>query len=52
MKLVTFLGLMIVALLVASCSNGQTQYKLSPTAFAQKSVSLPNAPIIDVRTPE
>jgi len=52
MKIVTFLGLMNLALFVASCSNGQSQSKLSPTAFAQKIASLPEAPIIDVRTPE
>jgi thioredoxin 1 len=48
------LSLVAIAFLFNNCSNGQTtntQANLSATAFAEKIKELPNATIIDVRTP-
>ncbi len=48
------LSIALVAILFNSCSNGQTQgtkTNLSATEFANKIKELPNATIIDVRTP-
>lgn len=48
------LSIALVAILFNSCSNGQTQgtkTNLSATEFANKMKELPNATIIDVRTP-
>ena len=45
----------LVAILFNSCSNGQTQStktNLSATEFANKMKELPNASILDVRTPD
>jgi thioredoxin 1 len=46
----------VVVLALASCANSQTdktvKYSLPPQEFAQKIKSLPEAPIIDVRTPK
>lgn len=44
-----------IAIIFNSCTNGQTQSSntnLSATEYAQKIKELPNAPIVDVRTPD
>ena len=49
------LSITLLAILFNSCTNGQTQQtktSLSATEFADKMKEFPNAPIIDVRTPE
>lgn len=48
-------SIVLVAILLNSCTNGQTngtKTNLSASEFADKMKELPNAPILDVRTPE
>lgn len=45
-----FFSIVLVTLLLMSCSNGQTPNSLSAKAFAEKLQEFPDAPIIDVRT--
>lgn len=42
----------LLTLLLASCSNGQTASSLTASEFATKMKELPDAPILDVRTPD
>lgn len=54
MKLVSSI-LLVASLLILSCSNLQSQstsFNLSATDFNEKIKQLPDAPIVDVRTPE
>ncbi len=55
MKKYIIISLTLFAIIINSCSNGQTQSaktNLSATEFADKIKELPTATIIDVRTPE
>lgn len=54
MKQLFTIGLVTIAILFSSCSNGQmqsTETNLPATRFAEKIKELPIAPIVDVRTP-
>ncbi|AEA44844.1 thioredoxin domain-containing protein [Fluviicola taffensis] len=46
-----FLSITFLTLILVSCSNGQIANSLPATKFSAKLKGLPNAPIIDVRTP-
>ncbi|WP_430403274.1 thioredoxin domain-containing protein [Fluviicola sp.] len=46
------LSIALLTLVLISCSNGQTASSLSATKFSAKLKELPDAPILDVRTPE
>lgn len=46
-----FLSITFLTLILVSCSNGQLANSLPATKFSAKLKELPNAPIIDVRTP-
>lgn len=55
MKKYISISLVMFAILLNSCTNGQNQTnqtKLSATEFAAKIKEVPTAPVIDVRTPE
>lgn len=56
MKKIIPVFITMVVLTLASCANSSSQkqakYSLSPQEFAEKLKSLPEAPIIDVRTPK
>lgn len=53
MKKITRITLFLFSLLVYSCTNGQSlSPNLNPSDFQKKMKDLPNAPIIDVRTPD
>ncbi len=54
MKPIINLGILLVALLLTSCSLGPSnapKTHLPPTEFSNKINELPSAPLIDVRTP-
>ncbi len=54
-KKIFTLSIAAAAILFNSCTHGQTnsaQTKLSATEFVHKMTELPNAPILDVRTPD
>lgn len=46
------LSITLLTLILISCSNGQTTGSLSASQFSAKLKELPDAPILDVRTPE
>ncbi|WP_341903410.1 thioredoxin domain-containing protein [Fluviicola taffensis] len=46
------LSIALLTLVLISCSNGQTASSLSAPKFSAKLKELPDAPILDVRTPE
>jgi thioredoxin 1 len=46
------LSIALLTVLLIGCSNGQTQNTLSAKAFESKIKELPEAPILDVRTPD
>ena len=54
MKKITFIGFFAAATLFIGCTNGQSQSakrNLTATEFAQKIKEMPEAPVLDVRTP-
>ena len=55
MKKYFIIFIAVITIVFNSCTNGQTngtKTNLSVTEFAQKIKELPNAPIVDVRTPD
>ncbi len=52
MKSTSLFILTVLITLFSACSNGQTKTNLTAIEFQEKMATMPDAPVIDVRTPE